>query len=171
MFRNRWTAAVAFAGIAVSAPALAGPHGGGNGVGAGATMNSQGSLNASPTGIQNSSVDSALKFNSTTAPNVRAPNSQGLAHASPNGIAHASPNSVLARGSVSSATLPGLTTGLSVQNSTGASIGTVSRVITGTDGSIRAVVVTSPTGRTYTLAANSLTISGNLVTTTSTMRR
>jgi hypothetical protein len=55
-----------------------------------------------------------------------------------------------------------------VNNSTGTSIGTVSQVITGTDGSIRAVVVTSPTGQTFRLAPSTLTISGNIVTTTST---
>lgn len=168
MFRNAWSSAVVLAAVAISAPAIAGPRGGGNGVGGGATVNSQGALNASPNGIQNSSVNSVLKVNSTPSANVRAVNSQGLAHASANGIAHASPNSVLARGSVSSTSLPGLTTGLTVQNSTGTTVGTVSRVITGTDGSIRAVVVTSASGRTYTLAPNTLNISGSVVTTTST---
>jgi hypothetical protein len=42
----------------------------------------------------------------------------------------------------------------------------VSRVITGSDGSIRAVVVTSPTGQTTRLAPNTLSISGGVVTTT-----
>jgi hypothetical protein len=45
----------------------------------------------------------------------------------------------------------------------------VSQVITGTDGSIRAVVVTSPTGQTFRLPPSSLSISGNVVTTSSTM--
>jgi hypothetical protein len=40
-------------------------------------------------------------------------------------------------------------------------------VITGSDGSIRAVVVTSASGQTYTLSGNSLSISGGVVTTTS----
>lgn len=95
-------------------------------------------------------------------------NSQGPLHASATGIAHASPNSVLARGAVSSSTLPGLTTGLTVKSTTGTSIGTISQVITRSDGSIRAVIVTSPTGQTFRLAPSTLSISGSLVTTTST---
>ena len=39
-------------------------------------------------------------------------------------------------------------------------------MITGTDGSIRAVVVTSPTGQTIRLAPTTLSISGGVVTTT-----
>lgn len=171
MLRNALRSTALFATVAISAAAIAGPHGGSNGVGAGAAVNSQGSLNASPTGIQNSNMNSALNVNSTTKQNVRAANSQGLAHASPTGIAHASPNSVLARGSVSGTSLPGLATGLTVQTNTGTSLGTVSRVITGSDGSIRAVVVTSATGRTYTLAANTLNISGKVVTTSTTTLR
>jgi ribosomal 30S subunit maturation factor RimM len=64
--------------------------------------------------------------------------------------------------------LTGLTTGLTVQNSSGTSVGTVSQVITGSDGSIRAVVVTGTDGKTYRLAPSTLSISGNIVTTTST---
>jgi hypothetical protein len=55
---------------------------------------------------------------------------------------------------------------MTVQNSTGTTVGTVSQVITGSDGSIRAVVVTSPTGQTMTLAPNTLSISGGVITTT-----
>ena len=94
--------------------------------------------------------------------------SQGPANASPTGIAHANSNSVLARGAVASSTLPGLTTGLVVRNSGGTQVGTVTRVITGPNNTIRAVVVTSASGKTYTLAPSTLSISGNIVTTTST---
>lgn len=95
-------------------------------------------------------------------------NSQGPANASPNGIAHASPNSVLARGAVQSSTLPGLTTGLVVNNTSGTQVGTVSRVITGPNNTIRAVVVKTSSGQLVTLPPSSLTISGSVVTTTST---
>jgi hypothetical protein len=95
-------------------------------------------------------------------------NSQGPANASPTGIAHASSNSVLARGAVAGSTLPGLTTGLTVNNSSGTQVGTVSRVITGPNNTVRAVVVTDSSGRSYTLPASGLSISGNVVTTTST---
>lgn len=179
MFYKSLMAAAACAAIAVGGPADAQRHGGSGGPPAGAGMNSQGPANASPTGIMNASPNSVLNRTApTTAPitpttnvstNSQATlNSQGPANASATGIAHASSNSVLARGAVSSSTLPGLTTGLMVNNSTGTSIGTVSQVITGTDGSIRAVVVTSPTGQTFRLAPSTLTISGNIVTTTST---
>jgi hypothetical protein len=112
-----------------------------------------------------------LQTNSTTTTTTnattKAPKSQGLQHASPTGIAHASPKSVLAAGAVASTTLPGLTTGLTVQTSAGTTLGTVTQVITGSDGSIRGVVVTSDTGQTYTLSGTSLSISGSTVTTTS----
>jgi len=94
--------------------------------------------------------------------------SQGPANASATGIMHANSNSVLARGAVSSSTLTGLKTGLTVNNSSGTSIGTVSQVITGSDGSIRAVVVTGTNGQTFRLAPSTLSISGDIVTTTST---
>lgn len=92
--------------------------------------------------------------------------SQGPAHASATGIAHASSHSVLAGGAVASSALPGLTTGLTVQTSTGTTLGTVSNVVTGKDGSIRLVMVTSSTGQTYRLSPTGLTINGGVVTTT-----
>ena len=94
-------------------------------------------------------------------------NSQGPAHASATGIAHANSHSVLAGGAVASASLPGLTTGLTVNTTGGTTLGTVTRVITGMDGTIRQVIVTSPTGQTYRLSPSTLTISGGVVTTSS----
>lgn len=93
-------------------------------------------------------------------------NSQGPMHASATGIAHANAHSVLAGGSVLSSALPGLTTGLNVRTSTGTSVGTVTRVVTGTDGTVRQVIVTSSTGQTFTLSPAMLSISGGVVTTT-----
>ena len=117
-----------------------------------------------PTASPNSSMN---RLDTTTNPAVNV--SQGPNHASINGITHASPNSVLARGAVSSTTLPNLTTGLNVQNSSGATIGQVSQVVTDRSGNIRLVIVTdSTTGQTFRLAPNTLTISGSTVTTTST---
>jgi ribosomal 30S subunit maturation factor RimM len=89
---------------------------------------------------------------------------EAFLHASPNAIMHASPNSILARSALPSAMLPGLTTGLSVTSSTGASIGTISSVLTTRNGSIAGVVVTSPTGQTYRVPASALTVSGSTVT-------
>ena len=93
-------------------------------------------------------------------------NSQGLQHASVTGISHANQHSVLASGSVASTALPGLTTGLAVQTTMGTALGTVSQVVTGSDGSIRLVIVTSSTGQTYRLSPSSLSISGGVLTTT-----
>lgn len=95
-------------------------------------------------------------------------NSQGPAHASATGIAHANAHSVLAGGAVASSALPGLATGLTVNTSGGTTLGTVSRIVRGTDGTIRQVIVTSPTGQTYRLSPLSLSISGSVVTTTQT---
>ena len=141
-----------------------------------ARVNSQGSMSASTKAQTNANVNSAVRANTganTNANanvNTNATNSQGLQHASPTGIAHASPNSVLARGSVQATALPGLTTGLTVNDSTGASIGTVNQIVTGTDGSIRAVIVTKTDGGTIRLAPTTLSISGGVVTTTNSGR-
>ena len=93
-------------------------------------------------------------------------NSQGPLHASATGMAHANAHSVLAGGAVLSSALPGLMTGLNVRTSAGTSLGTVTRVVTGTDGTVRQVIVTSSTGQTFVLAPSMLSISGGVVTTT-----
>jgi len=92
--------------------------------------------------------------------------SQGLLHASITAIEHASPRSALARGAVQASALPGLNTGATVKGKGGTTIGTVSRIVTGTDGKIRLVVATTSTGRTIRLVPNTLSISGGVVTTT-----
>ena len=187
MFMKSLMAAAASAAIVVPAPALA-QHAGGAGAGgpppgagAAAGMNSQGPSNASPTAIMNASPNSTTTTTQPTTPTTSTTtdtnfstnsqataHSQGPSHASPTGVAHASDNSVLARGAVSSTTLNGLATNMTVNNSTGTQIGTVTQIITGPNNTIRAVVVTSSTGKTYTLPASSLSISGGVVTTTST---
>ena len=197
MFQKSLMAAVASAAIVAAAPVFGQGHGGGGGAGgpppgAGAQggMSSQGPANASPTGTMNASPNSVLSTappaTTMTPPLVSAPptgtttdtnvstkskattNSQGPANASPTGISHANSNSVLARGAVASTALPGLATGLVVNNSSGTQVGTVSKIITGPNNTIRAVVVTSSSGKTYTLPPSSLSISGSVVTTTST---
>lgn len=176
-------ALLAGAALSAASPALAQPGRGGGGGGAPSSppSTSQGPGNASPNSpiststmappTDTTTTTSPATDTTTTSPSNRDQgrmNSQGPDNASPTGIEHANENSVLAGGSVSADTLPGLTTGLNVQSSTGASLGTVSQVVTGSDGSIRTVVVTTSTGETIRLPANSLSISGNVVTTTST---
>ena len=103
----------------------------------------------------------------TTASMSRARmNSQGLMHASVRGISRANSHSVLAGGAVLSTALPGLATGLTVKNSGGTTVGKVSQIVTGRDGSVRLVVVTSPTGQTFRLVPSTLSVSGGIVTTT-----
>jgi hypothetical protein len=148
-------------------------------VGIDARINSQGSLNASPTAIGRASSSSVLSTQSTASGRTlgtggsystnsqAATRSQALQHAAPTAISRANSNSVLARGAVSTSSLAGLNTGLTVETSTGTTLGTVTRVISGPNNTIRAVVVTSASGQTYTLPANSLSVSGSIVTTTS----
>ena len=197
MFRNILGTALVGAAISAAGPAMAAPGGGGGGHGGGPSagmrggfeapfgpsmagpshvsgsahmaiptrLNSQGMLHASSHGIVRSNTRSAL--HARAAARVRGAKSQALMHASLTAIAHASPRSALARASVPTSALPGLTTGLTVKGSGGATIGTVSRIVTGTDGRIRLLVATSSSGRTVRLAPNTLSISGGVVTTSS----
>lgn len=192
MFRNILSTALVGAAMTVAAPAIAvGPGGGGGGGhggpaagmrgGFGAAfgpsmggpsrsaipmrLNSQAMVRASSHGIARSNTRSALHAHAMTR--LRGAKSQALMHASLTAISHASPRSALARASVPTSALPGLTTGLTVKGSGGATIGTVSRIVTGTDGRIRLLVATSSSGRTVRLAPNTLSISGGVVTTSS----
>jgi hypothetical protein len=93
--------------------------------------------------------------------------SQGAAHASINGLTHASPRSAL--GAAGITTLTGLTTGLTVNNSGGTAIGTVSNVLTNRAGAVVGVQVNLTGGGTVTVPATSLTMDGTTVVTTSTV--
>ena len=106
-----------------------------------------------------------INSTTTTAAMGRA-RMNSLMHASVRGISRASSHSVLAGGAVLSSALPGLTTGLTVKNSGGTTVGTVHQIVTGPDGSVRLVVVTSPTGQTFRLIPSTLSVSGGVVTTT-----
>lgn len=175
----------AFAGTAllVAAPALSKPGGGQGGTPSGppttgqgtsgthdhSTMGNQGPANASPMATERASANSPVST-TTTTPTTDATrrdqartNSQGPANASTTGIANANENSVLAGGSVGADTLPGLTTGLNVQ-SNGTTLGTISEVVTGSDGSIRLIVVTQADGQTVRIPASQLSISDDVVT-------
>ena len=67
--------------------------------------------------------------------------------------------------SVHAASLPGLATGLRVQNSAGATLGTVSQVVTASDGSLQRVIITGVDGKSYSLMANQLSIANGVVVT------
>jgi hypothetical protein len=64
--------------------------------------------------------------------------------------------------------LQGLTNGQLVRTSGGANLGTISQIVTGADGAISQVIVTSTNGQTYRLAPASLSISSGVVTTSDT---
>lgn len=138
--------------------------------------------------INNESVSGATRINnqqSFDATRINRQNSQlarqlegeqgsmAFLHASPRAISRANPNSILARGALPSSLFPGLTTGLTVEASSGATLGTVTSVLTTRNGMIAGVIVTSPNGQTYRLPASSLSVSGNVVTanTTETFER
>jgi hypothetical protein len=93
-------------------------------------------------------------------------NSQGPLHASATGIAHANAHSVLA--GAPTTTLTGVSVGMPLL-SNGAQVGTVYRVVTA-NGVITRVLVQGSNGRIYSLAPNTLTISGGSVTTTAMLR-
>lgn len=173
MIRKIFSATVATAAILVATPALAGPGGhaggaGGPGGRAGANANMGGAM-----GATHASPNSSLNRLDTTVPttttNPAVGVSQGPNHASINGIANANSRSVLGSGGVQSSTLPGLTTGLSVMNTGGTTIGTISQIVTDRSGNIRLVIVTNTSGQTFRLAPSTLQISGTTVTTTSTV--
>jgi len=170
---------LAGAALLATGPALAKPEGGGGSGGPPTTMGAPaggGMSGPSSTATERANPNSPVSTTTTRSPDTTTTgstrrdqarqNSQGPEHASPTGVAHANENSVLATGSVAADTLPGLTTGLTVNSSTGTSLGTVSQVITRSDGSIRMIVVTTSTGETVRIPATSLSISGDVVTVT-----
>lgn len=108
------------------------------------------------------SVDGDVLTTTSTTTNVK---SQGAAHANINGLIHASPNSALAGAGVT--TLTGLNTGLTVENSTGASIGTVSQIFTNRTGAVVGIQVDLAAGGTVTIPATTLMMDGTTVVTSS----
>jgi hypothetical protein len=93
--------------------------------------------------------------------------SEGAAGASANasaaGAANADQNAIVMAGSLGAVALPGLATGLTVKTSGGTTVGTVSKVVKGSDGSVSQIIVTSPSGKSFPLAANKLSMSGGVV--------
>ncbi|MFL6765360.1 MAG: hypothetical protein ACJ8FO_09225 [Sphingomicrobium sp.] len=112
-------------------------------------------------------------------------NSQGPANASPTGIAHANSNSVLSGSggatssaslermfpgtrtttSVTSGTLAGLTTGMTLM-SNGTAVGTVQQIRTSGNGSVAVVIIRGSNGGFYAVPANRLSLTGGTLSTT-----
>lgn len=97
----------------------------------------------------------------TTTGNVKLPN------ASLNGQIHASPKSAVG-GLAGISTLTGLATGLTVNNSGGEAIGTVSGIVTSRSGAVLAINVDLDAGGTVSLPATTLSMDGTTVVTNST---
>ena len=141
-----------------------GGHGGGHGqggVGVGVGSSTHGNFG---TGIDRTHMDMDVGVRTRTDARL---DSRGPENADPRARARANDNSVLATGRVSP-DLSLLRTGLVVRDSTGASLGTIARINRAGDGSVRNVLVRDSEGRTRTIpvAPNSLTIDGDIVTTT-----
>lgn len=134
-----------------------------------ARVNSRGPANASPTGIENAHPNSVLKTNTTTGngpTTVRGMGkAQARANASPTGIENANPNSVLKDNTVIAGPLTGLTEGAQVQFD-GTTVGSVQRIVTSSDGTVRRVLVIGTDGRIRSLSPDDLTLDGTILITT-----
>lgn len=152
MHRNLITGALAIAALAIAAPAAAKPGKGNSGV----------NINA---GVK-ANVNAALGGPSGAALDARV-NSKGSLNASPTGILKSNANSVLKGGTVIGGPLTGLTTGMHVVDANGVMIGTVSKILTASDGRVVNVLVTPHVGnRTIPMSPGNLSVSGGVVTTT-----
>ena len=173
--------ALATASLIVGGQALAqgrgGGHGGGHGAGGVSVGGSaQGRLGG---GLDRTRVNTDVGVRAQTGTRVgrdfriqtrtqaRA-RSQGRAHASDRGIERSNENSVLHDADVIAPDLSALATGLTVRNSNGVTIGTVDRIVRSNDGRIRSVLVSGADGqrRTIQLRPGTLSVSGDIVTTT-----
>jgi hypothetical protein len=136
------------------------PPGGGVGAGAGA------GVRAGP------STGGTLQTNpgSTVRDDARA-NRQGPANAADPALQNANPNAALTPGQAgASASLSALAEGMTVQSSTGTSLGTISRIERSPDGTVRTVLLTRPGANgTVRLDPSTLSITGTTVTTSMTL--
>lgn len=173
MIRKILSAAVATAAIAVAGPALAGPGGGGGGGGghggmggggaAGAHGGMGGGLGAGMGGVLDRGGMSG-GMGAGVGADINGNATRINSHASANSSFNRTTTS--GRTTVQSSALPGLATGLTVQTSTGTTLGTVSRILTDRNGNILGVLVTTSTGRTLRLSPTTLSMNGTTLVTT-----
>ena len=181
MKRTHLLTALATAALVAGGPALAQGRGGGHGggMGGGLAGTAHGGLGGTlgGHGLGNTRVNTDLDarghsgvgrdFGVRTRTDARL-NSQGPAHANARARARANQNSVLATGRTTT-DLSLLRNGLVVQNSAGTRLGTIARINRTGDGRVVNVLVRDRTTgrmRTIPVAPNTLTINGDLVTTT-----
>ena len=151
MTRNFIAAAAASIAILAAGPALAKGKGGHVGLGAKAKVGAD------------TNRGKGIGVKVRTDARVK---SRGPAHASDRALSRADNNSVL-YGSARVRSLRDLDSGMIGRDTTGATIGTVSRVLRSGDGTVRNVLVRSADGqRVVPLAPETLSVSGRIVTTT-----
>jgi sporulation protein YlmC with PRC-barrel domain len=174
MFRKVLNAALVSAAMIVAGPALAGPGGGGgggggHGGGVGAEAGAHGGMGAGMGAGMGGVFDRggmSVGRGSSTDLDINGNATRINTHANSNSSFNRT--TTMGRVSVPSSTLPGLTTGLTVQTSTGTTLGTVSRILTDRSGNIVGVLVTTSTGRTLRLAPTTLSMNGTILVTTNT---
>jgi hypothetical protein len=153
---------------AAGAQGQSGAHGGGGG--AASSAGAGGAFSAGPSATVPSTGATTDNYGRTQRESARE-SSQGSTHASDTAKTHANANSALGVDtSATASALIGLKTGLTVKDSSGATLGTVSKIEKSKDGTVRSVLVASASGKTKTLhlAPGDLTVSGDVVTTTKT---
>jgi hypothetical protein len=151
--------ALASASLIAGGQAVAQGRGGGHG-----GANAHGSMGSQ----QVRGSDARLDSRGPDLRTERRERSQGPAHASDRAIERADENSAL-HGTVRppGADLTRLRAGLVMRNSAGTTLGTIRRVNRSADGSVRSVLVASADGpRTIPVRPGTLSISGDIVTTT-----
>ena len=183
MKTNTILIALAGASLVAIGPALSqgrggghgGGHGGGQSVGAGGSVS--GTLNRGGMDVRgdvrgSTRMDTRVRgldrLRSVDTRSERRQNSQGPDNASDRALDRANENSVLHDPSVTPPALSALETGLTVRTSDGTTIGTISRINRSSDGRISSVLVAGADGqrRNIRLAPHTLSIDGEIVTTT-----
>lgn len=159
MKRNVMLATIATVAVAASAPALSKPGGGGGQAKVGGGVSVQGSAKGD---LRGAGADARVKANGdiTTGSRMKGETFTGSRIAR-------SGRSEGGASVRSSSNLSADIDGLAVVDSEGASVGTVTGVTTKGNGSVRTVQVTLADGQIVTLAPNSLTLNGDVLTTTS----
>jgi hypothetical protein len=87
---------------------------------------------------------------------------QGPANASPTGVANANEHAGLASATTTT-DLTNLKTGLTVKDAAGTTLGTVSKIMKSSAGMVENVLVTGADGKTYRVAPDNLSLSGDVV--------
>jgi hypothetical protein len=153
--------ALIFAGAAVAKP------GGGGGHGVGGAMEAHGNVNMHGSVMHGSVMHGSVMH----ATGVGHLNSRGPLHASSTGVLHSSGHSVLKGTTVIGGNLAGLTKGMTVVDVNGNTVGTVRGINTASGGRVVNVLVkSSTTPRTIPLSPSTLSVSGDVATTTSLRR-